>query len=242
MNPGYTQDTLLNGKLRIRQPGKGYRFSVDALLLAQFANVKAGEHILELGAGCGVISLMLAFQNPDIRITAIEIQPELAELARHNIAANGLEKRMQVLCQDLRKLSLHHFACPVDRVIANPPFRKKESGRINPHLQQAIARHEISVTIQDMIHATSRLLRKGGRFDVIYCTERLSELLCEMSSAQIEPKSMQFVHGNGGLPARMVLVSGVKGSRPGGLMVCPPLLLKGAAFRDSPTADEGPAP
>lgn len=242
MNQGYTHDTLLDGKLRIQQPDKGYRFSVDALLLAQFVNVKAGEHILELGAGCGVISLLLAFQNPKIRITAIEIQPELAELAKHNITANGLESRVRVLCRDLRELSLHHSANPVDRVIANPPFRKRESGRINPHLQQAIARHEISVTIQEMILSTSRLLKKGGGLDVIYCTERLSELLCEMSSARIEPKRMQFVHGNGRLPARMVLVSGVKGSRPGGLMVCPPLMLKAAALTNSPTADEEPAP
>jgi tRNA1Val (adenine37-N6)-methyltransferase len=242
MNTGYTQDTLLDGKLRIRQPGKGYRFSVDALLLAQFAHAKAGEHILELGAGCGVISLIVAFQNPDVRITAIEIQPELAELAKQNIAANGLEKRVQVLCRDLRELSLRPLGNPVDRVITNPPFRKKESGRINPHSQMAAARHEILVTIRDLIHATSRLLRKGGRFDVIYGTERLSELLCEMSSAQIEPKRMRFVHGNGDLPARMVLVSAVKGSRPGGLTVCPPLLLKNDAFRDSPTADEWPAP
>lgn len=242
MNPGYTLDTLLDGKLRIRQPGKGYRFSVDALLLAQFAAVTAGEHVLDLGAGCGVISLILAYQNPNIRITAVEIQPELAQLAQHNIAANGLEKRVQLICGDLRELSLQQLGNAVDRVIANPPFRKKESGRINPHLQMAAARHEILVTIRDLVQSASRLLRKGGRFDVIYGTERLSELLVEMAVARIAPKRMQFVHGNADLPARMVLVSAVKEGRAGGLMVRPPLLLKTAALRDSATADEGPAP
>uniref|UniRef100_A0A7C4MP48 Methyltransferase domain-containing protein n=1 Tax=Desulfatirhabdium butyrativorans TaxID=340467 RepID=A0A7C4MP48_9BACT len=222
---GCTLDTLEGGKLRILQPERGYRFSVDALLLADFVRPTDGERILEIGAGCGVVSLLLAFHNPTLRIVSVEIQPQLAGLAARNAVMNGLETRMEVLCRDIRELSLRDIGTPADRVLTNPPFHKVGSGRINPRSQQALARHELTATIQDIVHAASRLLRKGGRFDLIYCPDRLTELMIAMTSADIEPKTMQFVHGNPGNPARMVLVSGVRGGRAGGLIVRPPMFV-----------------
>ncbi len=219
---GCTLDTLLEGKLRILQPEKGYRFSVDALLLADFVRPTNAERIVEIGTGCGVISLLLAFHHPHLRIRAVEIQPELAEIATRNIALNGMETRMDVLCKDIRQLSLRDIGQPADRVVTNPPFYKAGSGRINPHSQEAIARHEMTATIQDIVQAASRLLRKGGRLDLIYCPDRLTELVNVLSAAGIEPKTMQFVHGNAGATARMVLVSGVRGGKAGGLIVRPP--------------------
>jgi len=222
---GYTLDTLEEGKLRILQPERGYRFSVDALLLADFVRPAVGERILEIGAGCGVISLLLALHHPTLHIVAVEIQPELAELAAQNAAMNGLETRIKVLCRDIRELTLRDIGPPADRVLTNPPFYKVGSGRINPRSQQALARHELTATIQEIVQAASRLLRKGGRFDLIYCPDRLTELMVAMTSAGIEPKTMMFVHGSRESPARMVLMSGVRGGQAGGLIVRPNLLV-----------------
>ncbi|MEW6260000.1 MAG: methyltransferase [Thermodesulfobacteriota bacterium] len=219
---GCTLDTLEQGKLRILQPEKGYRFSVDSLLLAESIRAADGERIVEIGAGCGVVSLLLAFHNPTLRIVAVEIQPELADLAARNVTLNSLEALIAVLCRDIRELSLRDIGHPADRVVTNPPFYKAGSGRINPRSQQALARHELAATIQDIVQAASRLLRKGGRLDLIYCPDRLAELMNTMTSAGIEPKTMQFVHGNPGSPARMVLLSGVRGGQAGGLIVRPP--------------------
>lgn len=218
---GSTLDTLEGGRLRILQPERGYRFSVDALLLADFVRPADGERILEIGAGCGVVSLLLALRNPTLRIVAVEIQPELAQLAARNAAMNGLDNRLEVLCRDIRELSLRDIGYAADRVLTNPPFYKVGSGRINPRSQQALARHELSVTIQDIVQAASRFLRKGGRFDLIYCPDRLTELMIAMTSAGIEPKTIQSVYGNPGSPARMVLMSGVRGGQAGGLIVRP---------------------
>ncbi len=120
---GCTLDTLEQGKLRILQPEKGYRFSVDSLLLAESIRAADGERIVEIGAGCGVVSLLLAFHNPTLRIVAVEIQPELTDLAARNVTLNSLEALIAVLCRDIRKLSLRDIGRPADRVVTNPPFR-----------------------------------------------------------------------------------------------------------------------
>ena len=191
------------------QPSKGYRFSVDALLLAEFVSLKKRAKVMELGTGTGVIGLILAKKFPDAQIHAIEIQEGLYELAKRNIQENNLGN-IQVERQDIRLLKEIFPPGRFDHIVTNPPFRPTSSGRLCPNPQEAISRHEILVTLEDIIEAAVWLLRPGGRFSLIYPAERLAFLLTSMSLKCIEPKRLCCVHPNLNSQARMVLVEGIK--------------------------------
>ena len=210
-----TEDTFFNGRIKVFQHREGYRFSIDAVLLAAFSAPEAKDRIVDLGTGCGIIPLILGLRHPAVSITGIEVQTELAELAAQNVESNGLTERISIVCADMRSLSIQAVSGPVDLVISNPPYRKGRSGRVNPHPQRAVARHEILATLQDVAAAAARLLGIGGRFAIVYPAERITDLLTTLRSAGIEPKHIQTVHAKSHDPARLVLVSGIKAGGPG---------------------------
>jgi tRNA1Val (adenine37-N6)-methyltransferase len=216
-----TEDTFFNGRIKVFQHREGYRFSIDAVLLAAFSAPKAKDRIVDLGTGCGIIPLILGYRHPKTIISGIEIQPELAELATRNVEVNGLIDRITIIREDMKCLSSTVVSGPVDMVISNPPYRKDRSGRVNLHSQRAIARHEILTTLQDVTETADRLLGIGGRFAIIYPAERFTDLLTALRSAKIEPKRIQTIHANIHGPARLVLVSGVKAGRPGAAVLEP---------------------
>jgi len=210
-----TEDTFFKGRIKVLQHREGYRFSIDAVLLAAFSAPGNNDRIVDLGTGCGIIPLILGYRHPAVSITGIEVQPELADLAAHNVEVNGLKERITIIRADMRSLSIQAVSGPVALVISNPPYRKGRSGRVNPHPQRAVARHEILATLQDVACAAARLLGIGGRFTIIYPAERITDLLTSLRSAGIEPKHIQTVHAKAHDPGRLVLVSGIKGGRPG---------------------------
>jgi len=221
-----TYDTFFNGQLRVAQPGSGYRYSLDSILLAALPRPMPGQTLLDLGSGCGIIPLILAYRHVEVRITGVEVQPELAELADMNVSNNSMQDRIRIIHEDLRRLSLEMVNGPVDWIVSNPPYRRAASGRVNPDSQRALARHEINVNLQQLIHTTRRLLRTGGRFTTIYPSERAVDLLSEMRSAGLEPKWLQSVHSLAGDPAKLVLVLAVLGGK-AGLRIEAPLVIYG---------------
>ena len=208
-------DSFFDGKLHIKQAASGYRFSLDAVLLAWHARPRAGERVLDLGTGCGIIPLILAYRHPGIAAFGIEIQEDLAELAISNVTANHMQNRITVLRQDMRDLKPDMIGGPVDLVVCNPPYRKPNSGRLNPNAQRAIARHELKVSLADVLQTVRRLLRTAGRFVTIYTAERIVELLCQMRTEGIEPKFMRSIHSQLDTEAKLILVEGAKGARSG---------------------------
>jgi tRNA1Val (adenine37-N6)-methyltransferase len=219
-----TTDSFFNGNLRIMQSRSGYRFSIDAVLLAYYAAPRASDRVLELGAGCGIVSLIMAYRCADLKIYAVEIQKELAELAANNIHQNRMNDRIEILQADLNAITLQWTEGTCDLIVTNPPFYKARSGRINPDSQRALARHEIKTTLLEVLQASRRMLRTDGRFVCIYTAERITDLLCLMRSEQIEPKMIRMIHSNRGSKAKLVLIEGVHGARPG-VQVAPPLVL-----------------
>ncbi|MDX2455740.1 tRNA1(Val) (adenine(37)-N6)-methyltransferase [Desulfosarcina sp.] len=219
-----TRDHFFNGKIVLNQPASGYRFSIDAVILSHLACPAPGETVLDLGTGCGVIPVMLAFRHPEIRVIGVEIQPSLSRLARRNVADNCLSDRVQIVDKDIGKLLLADIGGPVDWVVTNPPYRKRGSGRINTDSQRAVARHEIKTDLDTVLRTARRMLRKSGRFSIIYPSVRSIDLLTAMRSTGIEPKYLTMIHAKPAFPARLVLVTGIKGGRPG-LDVGPPLCL-----------------
>lgn len=220
----YTTDTFFNGQIRMKQSRGGYRFSIDAVVLAYHAGPRAGEKVLDLGTGCGIIPLILAQRQPDIAIYGVEVQEELAELAASNVKDNQLDDCITVLCTDMKLLKPDMTSGPVDLVVSNPPFRKQGSGRINPDEQRAVARHEIKANLGDIIQTSRRMLRPAGRLVIIYTAGRLTDILFQMRTDGIEPKYIRMLHSRESTEAILALIEGVKGGRPG-LIVAPPLFI-----------------
>ena len=219
-----TTDTFFGGKLRINQEAAGYRFSIDAVLLAHHVRPRAGEKLLDLGTGCGIIPLILAYRNPEITAIGIEIQHELADLAISNVNANHMRNRITVLHLDMRNLKPAMIDGPADVVVCNPPYRSPNSGRLNPDAQRAIARHELKVSLIDVLETAHRVLRTTGRFLTIYPAQRIAELLFQMHLAGIEPKFMRTIHSRLEEKAKLILVGGTKGAQTG-MTIGPPLII-----------------
>ena len=222
---GETIDTFLNGRLRIIQSQKGYRFSVDALLLADFVILGDEDTVVDLGAGCGIISLFLAVQKEPGFIVGLELQGELVSQARRNVALNELEEKVAIIQGDLRHLPLSTgFA---DIVVCNPPYRTAQSGRINPDVGKAIARHEIAVSVDAVLAACKALLKRKGRLALIYPANRMAEVFTKMRQARLEPKRLQIIFPDSGSEAKLALIEGRLQARPG-LKVLPPIFGQGA--------------
>ncbi len=219
-----TLESLFSGRLRILQKKKGYRYTIDSVLLAHFVEPKKGERILELGVGSGVISLLLAFRNPGLRVTGLELQAELADMAGRSVAMNGFEGRVKMICGDARKAAEFLEARSHDVAIFNPPYRKMGSGQVNPATEKALARHEIAGSIADFLKAASHTLEPGGRVCMIYPCSRMVEAIHRMRAGKMEPKRLRMVHSRPGSRGDFILLEGVKG---GGeeLAVLPPLFI-----------------
>jgi tRNA1Val (adenine37-N6)-methyltransferase len=219
-----TDDTLFAGRLICRQHRDGYRFSVDAVLLAHFFTPRPAESILDLGCGCGVIPLILAYRWSNLNLTGLELQPQLAALARRNVTDNGLAARIAVVGGDLRAIGSLFGPGQFQRVVCNPPFYRSEGARLNLDPERRLARHEVAVELAEVVAAAAWLLHKGGRVDLVYPAERLAALLAALREAELEPKRLQVVHSFPGGPGKLVLVEALKG---GGeeLEILPPFFI-----------------
>lgn len=220
----FTTDSFFNGKIRVMQNRRGYRFSIDAILLAHYAAPRSADKVLDLGTGCGIIPLIMACRHADLRIYAVEVQQQLAELAVTNIRQNGMNDRIDVLCADLKILTPQMIGGRCDLIVANPPYYRSGTGRINPDSQRALARHEIKATLRDFLQAAQRMLGRAGRFVCIYAAERTTDILALMREAQIEPKMLRMIHSNRNAAASLILLEGRKGGRRG-ITIKPPLFL-----------------
>jgi tRNA1Val (adenine37-N6)-methyltransferase len=236
-DPEETLDTLFGGRLKILQKKSGYRFSIDALLLAHFAEPRPKDRIIDLGTGCGIIPLILTFRHKAEKIVGVEIQPCLADLAGRNAALNRLSSRIKVWEKDLRSLEGKSWREKFDLVLSNPPYRKVGAGRVNPRLEKALARHEFKATLQDVLRAAQYLLKEKGRFTMIYPASRAAELIQEMRQFHLEPKRLRFVHPHLKEEARLMMVEGFKEGR-AQVRVLPPLFLYDSTGNYTPEAQE----
>ena len=219
-----THDTFYNGRLIVCQHKAGYRFSIDSILLSGYIRPGKKDRLMDLGCGCGIISLMLACRFPALRLFGVEIQPALASLARKNVIENKMGDRVQIIESDMNALSPQISEGPVDIVFCNPPFGRSRSGRINPNMERALARHEIKVSLEGVIAVTRRMLRTGGRFFTVFPAERITDLLCHMRAHRIEPKRIRMVQAFATSLPNRILVEGVAEGRPG-TVIDPPLVI-----------------
>jgi len=217
-------DTLFQGRLAIIQRKRGYRFSLDAVLLAAFVQLHGREKIVDLGTGNGIIPVILASLYPSVRIIGLEIQEEMVERAGRSVTLNQLEGRVEIVQGDVCFVGEIFSAQSFDYAVCNPPYRRPRSGRINPDPERCIARHELRASLSDFLRAGAYLLRRRGGMALVYPAPRTLDLLQSMRDEGIEPKRLKLVYSFDGGPANLVLVEGVKGGR-SEMKVLPPLVL-----------------
>jgi tRNA1Val (adenine37-N6)-methyltransferase len=223
-----TTDLLTDYDLQLKQPRRGYRFSLDPLLLCDFAPDGTGA-LLDLGTGCGVIPLVMARRASYGRLAGVEVQERMAAIAAKNVEENRLSGKVSVVNADILDLAAYYKADSFDLVMGNPPYRPSGSGRISPSPGRDIARHESSATLADFLAMAKKMVKPGGSICLIYHPERLAELFHLAFELKLAPVRLQMVHGSSALPARMFMIELVKG-RKHGLAVLPPLLVNESVY------------
>lgn len=210
-----TLDTIAG--VKIYQNKNGYRFSVDALVLYSFINLEHAKKIADLGAGSGIVGILLAKKYQKAKVELVELQESLAILAEKNIALNNLGQRTSLIncnIKDIPRGIVPLKTNSFDLVASNPPFRRQKTGLISPTDEKAIARHEIKLGIDDILKASFYLLRNKGRLCIVYHPSRIIELIDKLRAGNLEPKRIRFVHSNPASEAKMVLIEAVKNGRP----------------------------
>lgn len=209
-----TLDDLRLFDLQLYQPRHGYRYSLDPLLLARFcAAVTPGGAIADLGAGCGVIALVLARVNPAASVVAVENNPAMAELAGRNIRHNGLAERVTVRAEDIINIRACSSDSLYDLVVSNPPFRAAGSGKTSPLAGRDSARHETTAALADFLAAAKYLVKPSGRICLIHLPARLPELLSLAVQMKLSVLRLRMVHNNAASAATMFMAELAKGRR-----------------------------
>lgn len=201
-----------NGYKIIQNPEK-FCFGMDAVLLSGFVRAKEGAQILDLGTGTGIIPLLLAAKTKAAHLSALEIQPESADMARRSVALNGLEKKIAIIEGDIKEADNLFGAASFDVITCNPPYMIGRHGLQNPDAPKAIARHEILCTLEDVIRVTARLLKPGGNFFMVHRPFRLAEIITLLVRYRLEPKRMQLVYPYVDKEPNMVLLEANRGGK-----------------------------
>lgn len=209
-------------QLTLHQATHGYRFALEAFVLADFVPARAAHPCLDLGTGCGVVALLLARRFPQARLVGLELQRSLALLAQQNVVCNGLEHRIGIVQGDIRQVPSLFSPGIFSTVVCNPPYRAVGNGHLNPNPEKAIARHELALTLPQLVQAAQHLLCRRGLFVMVYHPSRLPELCARLETARLRPRRLRLVHATAQAPASMVLIEAVRDGWDA-LTVLPPL-------------------
>lgn len=221
----------LGGGRKIIQARDEFRFSLDAVLLANFIRLrpKCRDHIADLGTGTGILPLLLADKIKSA--VAIELRENQAEMAGRSVRLNSLEEKIRILPGDYCSREVLNSAGreAFDVVVANPPYFETETGAANQYTGVNDARHETTATIEDVARAASYLLKFGGRFSLIHVTDRLVEVMAALTGANLQPKQLRMVTPRPGKSPTLFLLEAKKGAKPG-LKVLPELIVHGDGY------------
>lgn len=215
---------LIEDELFILQRSDQFRFGIDAILLANWVKIRSQEKVIDLGTGSGIIPLLIAYKKRVQRIIGLEIQEQMVRLAQKSILFNGLEKNIEIIQYDLRKIRELFLPNTFSLVLSNPPYFPLLAGRTNLSQAKTLARHEVACTLSDLIEAAAYLLGTGGRFCFIHRPERLPEIFARLLEKNFEPKVMCLIQPKTSKAPNLVLIEAVMDGRPG-LKVQPNLLV-----------------
>lgn len=224
LNPDERLDDLQRNGYKLIQNTKIFCFGMDAVLLCAFTRVEKGEEVLDLGTGNGVIPILLKGRTEGKHFTGLEIQDVNVDLARRSVQYNRIEDDVLIVQGDIKEASKIFGGASFDVVTTNPPYMNENHGLKNPESHKAIARHEILCTLEDVIREGTKVLKPGGRFNMIHRPHRLVEIIDLMKKYKVEPKRIRMVHPFADKEANMVLIEGIRGAKPM-VKIEPPLVI-----------------
>jgi tRNA1(Val) A37 N6-methylase TrmN6 len=224
MSEGVTVDALLGGRVTLLQPARGFRVSLDPVLLTGFVAAPFGR-FLDIGCGVGAVSFLLLARDAGATGVAVEIQPELAGLAEEGRARNGWDARLAIRRGDVRALDLPGGA--FDLVVTNPPFRPVAGGHLSPDPSRAMANHEVTLALAEWADVAARAVRPGGRVAAIFPADRAADLCSTLKARGLAPARLRMVHPHADRPATRALVEAARGEAT--LVVEAPLIVHAEA-------------
>ena len=222
--PGERLDDLQLAGMRILQKESGFRFGMDAVLLADFARVEARDRAADFGTGTGILPLLLLGRQKGAHIDAFEIQPDMADMAARTMALNGLNNRVTVHALPVEQAATIILDGTLDAIVCNPPYGQPGQTLRNPSEALSLARHQTEAGLRGWLTMAYRLLKGKGRLAMIYPAPRMLELMRQLSDAHLEPKHFRLVYPGADKPANLVLIEAQKDARPM-LHPMPPLIV-----------------
>lgn len=204
-------DDLQLKNLKIIQDTEGFCFGIDAVLLGNYAEVKRNAKVVDLGTGTGIIPLIIYGKNKPSKIYAVEVQPEVAEMAKRTMKLNKIENEIEIVESNLKEVTKILGKGQYDVVTTNPPYMPSGAGEQNPEDKKAISRHEVLCTLEDVIKTAAELLNTSGKFFMVHRPQRLVDILTLMRTYDIEPKSIRFIHPYSNKKPNLLLIKGIKG-------------------------------
>jgi tRNA1Val (adenine37-N6)-methyltransferase len=223
--PGERLDDLQNGGLRVLQKREGFRFGMDAVLLAHFSRLRPGDHVADMGTGTGILPLLMSAMEPTARFFAFEWQADLADMAARSVRLNGLEERICVYSEDYRNAARRLGAASMDAAVCNPPYGKRGSANPSATAARQLSRHETECTLVETAQACAAVLKNRGRLWMVFPAERLLELADALRQSRLEPKRLRMVCAQAGKAPYLALIEAVKNARPT-LHWLPPLIVR----------------
>lgn len=204
-------DDLEYEGLKIIQNSKWFCFGIDSVLLSDFAkNIKKDSKVLDIGTGTGIISILLSKKSNSKKIYAIEIQKEVADMAKRSVKLNNLEEKIEIINDNIKNINQYLENNTLDAIVTNPPYKKISTGKVSVEKNKLISRHEIECDLEDIIKISYKLLKQKGEFYMVHRTDRLSEIIYKMKQNKLEPKQIRFIYSSINKEPKLVLIKAVK--------------------------------
>ena len=207
-------DDLQYKNLKIIQNKKGFCFGIDSVILSDYAKeIKKEATVIDIGTGSGIIAILLSKKTDAKKIYGIEIQPEVAEMAKKSVKLNNLENKIEIINSDIKEIFNNKIEKnSIDAITINPPYKEKNTGIINENNNKLISRHETTANLKDFIEISSKLLKSKGEFYIVHKVERLVDIIYLMRENKLEPKKIRFVYPSKNKEANLILIKAVKGA------------------------------
>ena len=208
-------DDLQYKGLKIIQNKEGFCFGIDSILLSDFAKeIPENAKVIDLGTGSGIISILLTAKTKLSKIYGIEIQKEVAELAKRNIELNKLENKFEIINENIKNIEKILEKNSFDAIVTNPPYKKEETGIKNENKIKLISRHEIEANLEDFIKISEKMLKNNGALYMVHRPERLADIIELLRKNKLEPKIIQLIYPKIKKAPTMVLIKAIKNAKP----------------------------
>ena len=213
LKPNERIDDLEYKDLKIIQNSEGFCFGIDSVLLSDFAKgLKANSKVIDIGTGTGIISILLSAKSKLSKIYGIEIQKDVADMAKRSVELNGLQDKIEIINENIKDVLNKNLIEPntIDAVVTNPPYMKLDTGAISEEEKKLISRHEVECTIEDIARISSKMLKSKGELYMVHRTNRMVDVLYNLRKYDLEPKRIRFVQSNSNKEPHLFMVKCVK--------------------------------